>query len=58
MRVSKRDPNQRRPQQVLDDSWRKLTPLDAHALLKFPRDMRLDYGYARRWRGQLDADID
>jgi hypothetical protein len=56
--VSKREPNNRRPQQVFDDSWRKLTPLDAHALLNFPRDIRLDYRYTRRWRGQLDADID
>jgi hypothetical protein len=56
--VSKREPNQRGPQQVFDNSWSKLTPLDAHALLKFPRDTRLDYRYARRWRGQIDADID
>jgi hypothetical protein len=56
--VSKREPNQRRPQQIFDDSWRKLTPLDTHALLKFSRNVRLDYRHARRWRGQLDADID
>jgi hypothetical protein len=55
---SKREPNERRAQQVFDNSWRKLTPLDTHTFVKFPRDMRLDYRYPRHWRGQLDADID
>jgi hypothetical protein len=56
--VSKRKPNQRRSQQIFDNSRRKLTPLDTHTFLKFPRDVGLDYRYARRRRGQLDADID
>lgn len=48
---SEREPNYRRAEQVFDDRRRKLAPLDTYALLKFPRYMRLDYRYARQWRG-------
>src|ERR1700689_4120170 len=56
--VSRREPNRRRAQQLFDDIRCKLAPFDADTLFELPRDMRLDNGGARRWRRQLDADLD